>query len=89
LPSGSTTLKRVSKIRKWKNLKVMKLYIVKYEKNNEEYKKVVLKLQNDLSGEEIFYSGFLRELDEEKPWGEKGQLQSYAELNRDRPSAKK
>lgn len=45
----------------------MKIYIVKYEKNNEEYKKIVLKLSNDLAGEEVFYSGFLRELEEEKP----------------------
>jgi len=44
----------------------MKLYIIKYEKNNEEYKKVVLKMSNDLAGEEVFYSGFLRELEEEK-----------------------
>ena len=44
----------------------MKLYIVKYEKNNEEYKKIVLKMSNDMTGEEIFYSGFLRELEEER-----------------------
>jgi hypothetical protein len=44
----------------------MKLYIVKYEKNNQEYKKAVLKMSNDLTGEEIFYSGFLNELEEER-----------------------
>ena len=67
----------------------MKLYIVKYEKDNEEYKKVILKLQNDLSGEEIFYSGFLKELEEERDWGQKGKLESFAELYKDRPEKKK
>ncbi|CAI2193616.1 9576_t:CDS:2, partial [Funneliformis geosporum] len=35
-----------------------------------EAKKVVeamLKMSNDLAGEEVFYSGFLKELDEQKP----------------------
>jgi hypothetical protein len=67
----------------------MKLYIVKYEKDDQEYKKVVLKVSNDLSGEEIFYSGFLKELEEEKKWGQKGWLSSYAELYKDRPEKKK
>ena len=67
----------------------MKVYIVKYEKNNEEYKKVVLKMSNDLAGEEVFYSGFLRELEEEKDWGKKGKLESYAELYKDRPEISK
>ena len=44
----------------------MKLYIVKYEKDQQEYKKVVLKVSNDLSGEEVFYSGFLRDLENER-----------------------
>lgn len=63
----------------------MKLYIVKYEKNNQEYKKAVLKMSNDLTGEEIFYSGFLNELEEERNWGKKGQLESFAELRKDQP----
>jgi hypothetical protein len=42
----------------------MRIYIIKYEKDNKEYKKVVLKAVNDLTGEEVFYSGFLRELDD-------------------------
>ncbi|CAI2201688.1 11616_t:CDS:2, partial [Funneliformis geosporum] len=42
-------------------------YVFKYQKNNEEYKKIVLKMSNDLAGEEVFYSGFLKELDEQKP----------------------
>ena len=67
----------------------MKLYIVKYEKNNEEYKKVVLKISNDLSGEEVFWSGFLKELAEERKWGQKGWLAGYAELSKDRNDHKK
>lgn len=67
----------------------MKLYIVRYEKNNEEYKKIVLKMSNDMTGEEVFWSGFLRELEGERDWGEKGKLESYAELNKDRPKSSK
>ena len=67
----------------------MKLYIVKYEKDQQEYKKVVLKISNDLSGEEVFYSGFLKELEEERNWGKKGQLESYAELYKDKNDPKK
>ena len=44
----------------------MKVYIVKYEKDQQEYKKIILKVSNDLSGEEVFYSGFLRDLEEER-----------------------
>ena len=67
----------------------MKVYIVKYEKDQQEYKKIILKMSNDLSGEEVFYSGFLRELEEERNWGKKGSLESYAELYKDRPEGKK
>lgn len=62
----------------------MKLYIVNYRKDGKEYKKVVLKATNDLSGEEVFYSGFLKDLEEPKNWGKNGLLESYAEINRDR-----
>jgi len=44
----------------------MKVYIVNYQKDGKEYKKVILKMSNDLSGEEVFYSGFLRNLDGER-----------------------
>ena len=67
----------------------MKVYIVKYEKDHQEYKKVVLKISNDLSGEEVFYSGFLRGLENERSWGKKGKLESYAELYRDKNDPKK
>ena len=66
----------------------MKIYVIKYEKNNEEYKKIVLKMQNDLTGEEVFYSGFLKELSEERKWGEKGWLSGYAEIYKDKPTKK-
>jgi hypothetical protein len=42
-------------------------------------------MSNDLTGEEIFYSGFLNELEEERNWGKKGQLESFAELRKDQP----
>ena len=67
----------------------MKVYIVNYQKDGKEYKKVILKISNDLSGEEVFYSGFLRNLDGERSWGKTGWLESYAEIYKDRPEGKK
>lgn len=65
----------------------MKVYIIKArDKNNKEYTKVVLKATNDLTGEEVFYSGFLRDLLEPKKWGKNGELESYAEIYKDRPN---
>ena len=67
----------------------MKVYIINYQdKNGKEFKKVVLKATNDLTGEEVFYSGFLRNLDGEKSWGKSGWLESYAEVYRDRQKEK-
>jgi len=50
----------------------MRVYIVNYQKDGKEYKKVVLKATNDLTGEEVFYSGFLRDLGGQKSWGKSG-----------------
>ena len=45
----------------------MKLYIIKQEsKDGKEYKRAIVKMTNDMSQEEIFFSGFLKEFDEEK-----------------------
>lgn len=67
----------------------MKVYIVNYQdKNGKELKKVVLKATNDLTGEEVFYSGFLRDLIEPKNWGKSGSLKNYAEIYKDRPHKK-
>lgn len=66
----------------------MRVYIVNYQKDGKEYKKVVLKATNDLTGEEVFYSGFLRDLGGQKSWGKSGWLESYAEVYRDRPKEK-
>ena len=64
----------------------MRVYIVNYvSKDKKEFKKVVVKASNDLTGEEVFYSGFLRDLEEQKEWGKNGWLESYAEVNRDKP----
>ncbi|WNE40447.1 MAG: hypothetical protein GBAus27B_000514 [Mycoplasmataceae bacterium] len=65
----------------------MKIYIVNYQdKNGKELKKVVLKATNDLTGEEVFYSGFLKDLATPKQWGKSGELESYAEIYKDRPN---
>ena len=66
----------------------MRIYIVNYEKEGKEYKKVILKMVNDLTGEEVFYSGFLRNLAGLKSWGKSGWLESYAEVYRDKPLKK-
>jgi len=63
----------------------MRVYIINYEKDKEKFKKVVVKMTNDLTGEEIFYSGFLKDLGELRSWGKKGWLESYAEIYRDKP----
>lgn len=68
----------------------MKLYIIKQtSKDGKEYKRASLRMTNDLTGEEVFLSGFLREFDEDKKWGENGILESYAEISRDKPREKK
>ena len=68
----------------------MKVYIIKYEsdKNGEEFKKVIVKASNDLSGEETFYSGFLHEVDGEKKWGKNAILEAAAEISKDKPITK-
>jgi hypothetical protein len=41
----------------------MKLYIVEQEsKGGKKYKRAIVKMTNDMTGEEVFYSGFLDEL---------------------------
>ena len=68
----------------------MKLYIIEQEnKEGKKYKRVILKMTNDMTGEEIFYSGFLNELSEVRSWGKTGWLEAAAELTRDRPPEKK
>ena len=67
----------------------MKVYIINYQKEDKQFKKVVLKATNDLTGEEVFYSGLLRDLESQKSWGEKGWLESYAEVYRDKNDGKK
>jgi hypothetical protein len=67
----------------------MKLYIIEQEsKEGKKYKRVILKMTNDMTGEEIFYSGFLNELETIKSWGDRGWLEAAAELTRDRPPKK-
>jgi hypothetical protein len=54
-------------IKKIKKVKIMKLYIIKQtSKDGKEYKRASLRMTNDLTGEEVFLSGFLKEFDEEK-----------------------
>jgi hypothetical protein len=62
----------------------MRIYVINYHKDGKEFKKVVLKMVNDLTGEEVFYSGFLREVTNQITWGKSGWLESYAEVYRDR-----
>jgi hypothetical protein len=50
----------------------MKAYIINYQKEGKTFKKIVLKATNDLTGEEVFYSGFLRDLEGQKSWGKSG-----------------
>ena len=64
----------------------MKLYIIEQEsKEGKKYKRAILKMTNDMTGEEIFYSGFLDELSIMKEWGKYGLLEAAADLTRDRP----
>jgi len=68
----------------------MKLYIIEQEsKEGKKYKRAIIKMTNDMTGEELFYSGFLRELDTMTSWGEKGWLEAYAEISKDKPYTKK
>jgi hypothetical protein len=50
---------------------------------------VIVKSTNDLTGEEIYFSGFYEEFAEPKQWGKEGQLLGFAEISRDRSSEKK
>jgi len=56
----------------------MQIYIVKYDKEGKEYKKVVLKMVNEFNQETHWYSGFLKEV-EFKSWG-KGWLEGTATI---------
>ena len=66
----------------------MQIYIVKYEKNNEEYRKVILKITNEFTGETAWHSGFLKEVESEKTWGKSGELEQVATIYKDEPSKK-
>ena len=62
----------------------MRLYIVNYtNKEGKTFKKAILKLSNDLSGESVFYSGFIQELESERSWGKSGWLEATSELRKD------
>jgi hypothetical protein len=55
-----------------KKIKKMQVYIINYQKDNKTYKKVVLKIVNELNQETFWYSGFLRDLEAQKSWGKSG-----------------
>ena len=64
----------------------MKLYIIeKVSKDGNEYKRAVIRAVNDLTGEEVYFSGFVEEFTSVKKWGENGSLLMFAELSRDKP----
>lgn len=64
----------------------MKVYIVKYySQDGKESRRVLLKMNNDFTGEEVFFGGFLREPKEQATWGKKGWLESYAEIYKEKP----
>jgi hypothetical protein len=67
----------------------MQIYIIKYEKNNEEYKKVVLKITNEFTNETHWYSGFLNEVKNQKTWGKSGWLEQTATIRKDEENQKK
>ena len=62
----------------------MQIYIIKYEKDGKELKKVVLKITNEMTDETIWYSGFLEDLDAIKTWGKSGWLESVATIRKDK-----
>ncbi|KLL04462.1 MAG: hypothetical protein MRERV_14c054 [Mycoplasmataceae bacterium RV_VA103A] len=66
----------------------MQIYIVKYEKNNEEYRKIILKITNEFTSETHWYSGFLKEVEEQRNWGKKGELEQVATIYKDEPTKK-
>ena len=66
----------------------MQVYIINYEKEGKTYKKVVLKIVNELTAETFWYSGFLRDLTEEKSWGKSGWLESSAIIYPDKNNKK-
>ncbi|MCE8163237.1 MAG: hypothetical protein I3273_02630 [Candidatus Moeniiplasma glomeromycotorum] len=66
----------------------MQVYIINYQKDNKTYKKVVLKIVNELTQETFWYSGFLRDLDEQRSWGKSGWLESSAIIYPDKNNKK-
>ena len=66
----------------------MQVYIVNYQKDNKTYKKVVLKIVNEMGQETFWYSGFLRELEEKRDWGKSGWLESSAIIYPDKNNKK-
>ena len=62
----------------------MQIYIIKYEKDGKELKKVVLKITNEMTDETAWYSGFLNDLDNIKTWGKSGWLESTATIYKDK-----
>ena len=61
----------------------MQIYVIKYEKNNEEYKKVVLKMTNEFTNETHWYSDCLKEVETQKTWGKSGFLEATATIWKD------
>lgn len=66
----------------------MQIYVIKYEKNDEEYKKVVLKITNEFTNETHWYSGFLHDVKSQKTWGKSGWLEQTATIRKDESGTK-
>lgn len=66
--------------KKMNEKKIMKLYVIKYENGKE---KVSVRITNELTGESVYWNGYLEWLMEEKAWGEKGKLLAVSSLERE------
>lgn len=67
----------------------MQIYLIKYQKNDQEYKKVVLKITNEFTNETHWYSGFLQDVQSQKTWGKSGWLEQTATIHKDEEQKKK
>ncbi|WNE40077.1 MAG: hypothetical protein GBAus27B_000144 [Mycoplasmataceae bacterium] len=64
----------------------MKAYLVKYQaKDGRELTKLLVKMTNEMTGEEKWLAGFLNDLPLERQWGQTGTLVASGDIYWERP----
>jgi hypothetical protein len=67
----------------------MKAYLVKYQgKDGKELTKLLVKMTNEMTGEERWFAGFINDLPLAKQWGTTGTLVASGDIYLEKPLKK-